>query len=141
MADARDLVGEEVLRNRKQDAGAIARLAIGVHRTTVPDGLQRPDRQLHHLPTRLAIDRADEADAARVALVGGGVGVGGGEAFAIGEVALHFTAARSGGDARPGEVLLKPCCLEAVPAFAAASGLVWFAHRRHSAASSARCER
>jgi hypothetical protein len=62
------LVGEEVLRDRDQDAGAVAGLAVGVDGAPVPDGLERLDRQLDDFAARLAVDGADQADAAGVAL-------------------------------------------------------------------------
>lgn len=71
VADAGHLVGEEVLRHAQQHAGAVAGLAVGVDRAAVPDALQGGDGQLDHLAAGLAVQGADEADAAGVALVGG----------------------------------------------------------------------
>ena len=50
------------------DAGAVAGLAVGVHRAAVPDGLERVDAGLHHLAARLAVERGDQADAAGIVL-------------------------------------------------------------------------
>src|SRR5690606_15380576 len=70
-----------------QHAGPVAGLAVGVDRAAVPDALQGADGELDHLAPRLAVDGADQADAAGVALRGGVVGVGGRERRAVGEVA------------------------------------------------------
>ena len=75
VADAADLLGEEVLRHRNQHAGPVAGLAVGVDGPAVPDRLQRLDRQLDHLAARLAVDRADQTDAAGVVLLRRIVGV------------------------------------------------------------------
>src|SRR3546814_3006880 len=66
---------EEVLRYRYVEAGAVARLAVGVHRTAMPDRLQRLGALQHDLAARLAVDGGDQADAAGVVLLGGIVGV------------------------------------------------------------------
>ncbi len=49
-------------------AGAVAGLAVGIHRAAVPHRLQRVDAGLHHLSPRLAVQRGDQADAAGIVL-------------------------------------------------------------------------
>ncbi len=106
VAGAADLVGEEVLGHGHEDAGAVAGLAVGVHGPAVPERLQRLDRQLHHLAARLAVDGADEADAAGVALRSGVVGAAFDEPLAVLEVALHLGVVGHGG--LPGKTSKEP---------------------------------
>ncbi len=75
MAGGLHLVGEEVLGHGDQHAGAVAGLAVGVHRAPVPDSLQGADGELDHLAAGLAVDGADQADAAGVVLRGRIIGV------------------------------------------------------------------
>ena len=51
------------------DAGAVAGLAVGVHRAAVPDGLQRVDAGLHDVAAPLAVKGRDHADAAGIVLL------------------------------------------------------------------------
>jgi hypothetical protein len=60
MPGAHDLVVEERRRDLHVDARAVARLAIGIHRAPVPDGLQRVDAVFHDLARRLAVDGHDK---------------------------------------------------------------------------------
>ena len=62
------LLTEEVLRHFDPDTGAVARLAVGVHRAAVPDILERLDAHLDDFALRLAIERGNEAHAASVLL-------------------------------------------------------------------------
>ncbi len=64
VADILDLLAEEGLRHIDHDAGAIARLAVGIDRTAVEQGLQRLDRQIDDFALLRAIDRADNTDTA-----------------------------------------------------------------------------
>ena len=86
MAHAAHGVAEEVLRHVDADAGAIAGLAVGVDGAAMADGLQRADRHLDDLAARRAVDLRDEADAARILLVGGVVGIGLDQRVALGGV-------------------------------------------------------
>ncbi len=52
VAGAADRFGEEVVRDFDVDAGAVAGLAVRVHRAAVPDGAQRVDAGLHHVAPR-----------------------------------------------------------------------------------------
>src|SRR3546814_13052388 len=91
---------EEVLRDLDVDAGAVARLAVGVHRTAMPDRLQRLDALQHDLPAPLAVPCADQADAPAVVPLRGVVGVAW---LAIRHVSAHPGGARAGGErCRPG---------------------------------------
>ena len=65
VAGAADLIVEELNRNLHVDARAVAGLAVGIHRAPVPDRLQRLDARFHDLAAFLAVDRHDEAHAAR----------------------------------------------------------------------------
>jgi hypothetical protein len=67
-----------------QHAGAVAGLAVGVDRAPVPEGLQGLDRQFDDFATRLAVDGADQADAAGVALGGRIIGMAVDQALAVG---------------------------------------------------------
>ena len=71
VAGQRDLLLEEGLGDLHVDAGAVAGLAVGIDRATVPDRLERLDPGLDHLAPRPAVDRGDQADAAGVVLLGG----------------------------------------------------------------------
>ena len=55
VAAAFDGFGEEILRDLDVDAGAIARLAVGVNRAAVPHRLQRLDPGLDDVAARLAV--------------------------------------------------------------------------------------
>ena len=76
VAAARDDGGEKVLRDLDVDAGAVAGLAVRVDRAAMPDRAQGVDARLDHVAASLAIQRRDQADAARVVLVDGRVGAG-----------------------------------------------------------------
>ncbi len=69
VAAALDVLGEEVLRDLDMDAGAVAGLAVGVHRAAVPHRLQRVDAGLHDVAPGAAIQRGDQAHAAVGVLV------------------------------------------------------------------------
>ncbi len=86
MADHADLLAEKVLRHRDHDACAVARLAVGVDRAAVEQGLQRAHRQFDDLALGLAVDGTDEADAAGVLFAGRIVGVAVDQALALQEV-------------------------------------------------------
>ncbi len=59
---------EEVLSDAQTQTGAVAGLAIRIHRAPVPDRLEGFQTQLDGFPARLALDVGDQADAARRAL-------------------------------------------------------------------------
>ncbi len=88
MADQADLFAKEILRDADHDAGAIARLAVGVDRATVEQGLQRAHGQFDDLALGRAVDRADEADTAGVLFGGRVIGVAIDEALALVEIVL-----------------------------------------------------
>ena len=70
-----DSLGKEILRDLHVDAGAVARLAVGVHRAAVPDGAQGIDAGLHDFAAGCAVERCHETDAAGIVLSGVDVGV------------------------------------------------------------------
>ena len=84
------MLAEEVLRYVQPDAGAVTRLAVGVHRAPVPDVLERGDPHLNDLALRLSVQRYDEADAASVLLVLGIVGMPVDQLLAVGFVLFHI---------------------------------------------------
>ena len=61
-------LGKEILRDFNMDARAIARLAIGIDGTAVPDGLERINTGLNDLTRGAAIEGGDEAHAAGIML-------------------------------------------------------------------------
>ena len=65
-----DVLLEEVLGDLHVDAGTVARLAVGIHGTAMPQHLECRDSRGHHLAARLAVDRGDKADAAGIVLLG-----------------------------------------------------------------------
>ncbi len=75
MADIAHLLAEEVLRHIDHDARAVARLAVGIDRAAVEQGLQRLDGEFDDVTARRAVDRGDEADAAGVLFRGRIVGM------------------------------------------------------------------
>ncbi len=89
MAHAAHGVAEELLRNVDADARAIAGLAVGIDGAAVENGLEGADRHLDDLAARRAVDLCDEADAARVFLVGGVVGVSFDQRVALFAIALE----------------------------------------------------
>ncbi len=68
-AGAPHVIAEEVLRNLHVDAGAVAGLAVGVHRPAVPEGLERLQAGFDHAAVRLGVERGDQADTTGVVLV------------------------------------------------------------------------
>jgi hypothetical protein len=58
----------------------------------VPEGLQGLDRQFDDFAARLAVDGADQADAAGVALGGRIIGVAVDQALAVGQIVLDLLA-------------------------------------------------
>ena len=89
MAHAAHGVAEKVLRNINADACAISGLAVGIDGAAVVDRLQCADRHLDDFAARRAVDLCDKADAARVLLFGGVVGVGGDQRVALFGVAFE----------------------------------------------------
>ena len=87
---AADMFAEEILRHVEADARAVAGLAVRVHRAPVPNVLQRRDAHRHDFALRLAVERDDEADAARILLVFRIVGVPVDQFLAIGFVLFHI---------------------------------------------------
>ena len=71
VAGAGDVFPEEVLGNLDMDAGAVAGLAVGVHRAPVPHRLQGVDAGDDDLAAGLAVDGRHQSDATRVVLLGG----------------------------------------------------------------------
>jgi hypothetical protein len=69
-AGAADMLLEEILGDLDMDAGAVAGLAVGIDRAAVPHRLQRRDGGRHDLAPRPAVECCDQADAARIMLVG-----------------------------------------------------------------------
>jgi hypothetical protein len=63
-----DGVVEEAHGQIDMDAGAVARLAIGIDRAAVPHRLQRIDRRDDDAAAGLAIRRGDKADATGIGL-------------------------------------------------------------------------
>jgi len=82
LADGGHLFGEEALGQFGHYAGPVARQAVGIDRAAVSHGLQAADRIFHHVATRAAVDGADQAHAAGVALGGAVIGVAGFQAVA-----------------------------------------------------------
>ena len=78
---------KEFLRHLQMDPGAVAGLAVGVHRTAMPDRFQRLDGARDHLAARLAVDRGNEADAAGIVLLLRRIGVRRFELRGVGEKA------------------------------------------------------
>ena len=64
MPGAADLIVEELDRDLHVDARAVARLAIGINGTTVPDRAQGINARVHDLAARLARNRHDQTHAA-----------------------------------------------------------------------------
>ena len=75
VAGVADMVLEEVLRQLDVDAGAVAGLAVGVHRAAMEQHLQRLDAGDDDVAARLAVKRCHQTDAAGV--VRRGVDAGG----------------------------------------------------------------
>ena len=65
-----DLGAEERIRDLEEDAGAVARVGVGSLRAAVLEVRQRPQRPLHRLVARDAVQPRDEGDAAGVVLEG-----------------------------------------------------------------------
>ncbi len=68
MPRGRDRIVEETDRQVDMQPRAIAGLAIGINRATVPHSLQRLDASCDHPARGLAIGGGDQANPARVAL-------------------------------------------------------------------------
>src|SRR5262249_53820392 len=66
---AADVFLEEILRDLHMNAGAVARLAVGIDGAAVPHGLQRGNAGLDDLPPRPAVDGRDQANAAGIMLL------------------------------------------------------------------------
>ena len=71
VAGAGDVSLEEVLGDLDVDAGAVAGLAVGVHRAPVPHRLQGVDAGDDHLAAGLAVDGRHQSDATSVVFLGG----------------------------------------------------------------------
>ena len=69
VAETRDLVSEELLRDLEMDAGTVAGLAVGIDRAAMPDRLECGNAGFYDLAPRRAINRGDETDAARIVFV------------------------------------------------------------------------
>jgi hypothetical protein len=69
-ADRAHMVAEEILRDLHMDAGTVAGLAVGVDGAAMPDGFEGIDGREYDRAARLTVERGDEADAARVVLLG-----------------------------------------------------------------------
>ena len=78
-----DRVVEEAAGQLNMDAGAVARLAVGIDRTAMPHRLQRIDRGRDDATRGLPVGRRDEPDAAGIALELGAVHAVAGEAEAF----------------------------------------------------------
>ena len=68
MPSARALLGEELVRDLDEDAGAVAGDRVGADGTAVLEVLQDGERVLDELVRLLALEVGDEADAAGVVL-------------------------------------------------------------------------
>ena len=75
VAAALDGLGEKILRDFHMDAGAVTGFAIRIDSAPMPHGTQRIDAGLHHVAARDAIQGGDQAYAAGIVFLGGGVGV------------------------------------------------------------------
>src|SRR5262249_46636907 len=72
------------------DAGAVAGLAVRVDRAAMPDRAKRFDALLDDIAPRLAVDRRDEPDSARIVLHRGIVSMRRFKLRAVLEVTCHF---------------------------------------------------
>jgi hypothetical protein len=88
VTDQLDVILEEALRYLNVNAGAIAGLAVGIHRAAMPYGLERLDPLLDHAAARLAVDRCNEADTTGIMFFGDIETVGFGETPTIPPVIL-----------------------------------------------------
>ena len=88
MTDPLHLVGEEALRNVQQNTRAVAGLAVGVDRSTVPNGFQGANGELNHLSAGFAVLGAYKAHAAGVPLSGRVIGVRVAQALPVCEIAI-----------------------------------------------------
>ncbi len=90
MAGLFDLCPKEILRHRNMDSGAIAGFAVCIDGPAMPDRFQRLDRAHHDFAPRLAVDGRDQADAAGVMFLIGGVSVVLFKQFRVGDEAGNF---------------------------------------------------
>mgnify|MGYP006446500315 CR=1 FL=1 len=68
VAGSRHQGAEKALGDAGTQPGAVAGLAVGVHRAAVPDRLERVDREFHGLAAFAAMDVGHKTDPARIAL-------------------------------------------------------------------------
>jgi hypothetical protein len=107
------------------DACTVSSLTVGIHGTAVPDGFQGGDPCLHDVAPAFAIERANEAHAARIMFLrrivgmtqGLGVGLSGGE-----ELASRFRVGHGGGPTMSTPRLLRRRDIRETPAHSAATG-------------------
>ncbi len=92
-----DVLAEEILRDLDMEARAVAGLAVRVDGATMPHRLQRIDARRHHVAAALAVERHDEADAARIQRLGGIVAVGVGQLLGAFEVLADEFSCGHGG--------------------------------------------
>ena len=90
MARARDMFPEEILRHFHANTGAIACLAVSIHRSAVPDIFQSLDAHFNDFAARLAIQRSHQTNATRIVFELRVIGMAVDQALTVGFILLYI---------------------------------------------------